>query len=394
MTGPLVTVTGMQRRSFLRVPVVGVAGAFGGASWLNAFSAAAETGDGPYGPLQPVDGNGLMLPQGFTGRIVAETGKPVGGTSYVWHMAPDGGACFADGAGWLYVSNSEVPGGNGGVGTIRFAADGSVVDSYRILDGTDVNCAGGATPWQTWLSCEEVERGEVYETDPFGVADPIVRPAMGVFTHEACAVDSDRQVVYLTEDMPDGGFYRFVPSAWPDLAAGTLEIMLGTPDQTSGTVTWAPVPDSSATNEATRYQVAGSKPFNGGEGCYYAGGTCWFTTKGDNRVWAYDAAAGTLSLTYDDSTPLSGVDNVTGADNGDLFVAEDGDNMEICVITPDGVVAPFVRVLGHEHSEITGPAFSPDGTRLYFSSQRGAAGSPANGVTFEVTGPFRRRAAG
>ncbi|GAB3454631.1 alkaline phosphatase PhoX [Actinophytocola sediminis] len=380
----------MRRRSFLRVSVAGsAAAAFGGASWLNAFAAAADPGDGPYGPLLPADGNGLLLPSGFTSRIVARTGTTVGDSGYPWHPAPDGGACFAaEGGGWVYVSNSEVP-LVGGAGAIRFDAAGAVVDAYRILDGTNVNCAGGATPWQTWLSCEEVDRGEVFETDPFGVADPIVRPAMGVFKHEACAVDADRQVIYLTEDVPDGGFYRFTPTTWPDLSAGALEVMLGEPDQTSGQVTWAPVPDPSASQEATRYQVAGTLPFDGGEGCYYAAGTCWFTTKGDNRVWAYDAAAGTLGLTYDDDTPLAGVDNVTGAANGDLFVAEDGGNLEICVITPDAVVAPFVRVDGHSRSEITGPAFSPDGTRLYFSSQRGSSGLPTGGVTFEVAGPFR-----
>jgi secreted PhoX family phosphatase len=150
------------------------------------------------------------------------------------------------------------------------------------------------------------------------------------------------------------------------------------------------VPDPSADDDDTRDQVEGSKPFDGGEGCYYAGGICWFTTKGDNRVWAYDAAASTISLTYDADAPLSGVDNVTGTSSGDLFVAEDGDNMEICVITPDAVVAPFVRVDGHDGSEITGPAFSPDGTRLYFSSQRGSGGGVTDrGMTFEVTGPFR-----
>jgi len=373
----------MERRSFLRLSVVGsAAAAFGGASWLNALSAGADAGDGPYGPLQPVDGNGLMLPQGFCSRIVARSGEDIAG--YVWHSAPDGGACFADGAGWIYVSNSEVP-LVGGVGAIRFDAAGIVVDAYRTLSGTDVNCAGGATPWHTWLSCEEADRGQVWETDPWGVDEPVVRPAMGVFKHEACAVDPDRKVVYLTEDVPDGGFYRFAPTGWPDLSTGLLEIMVDTPDG----VGWAPVPDPSAATEPTRHQVADAKPFNGGEGCYYAGGTCWFTTKGDNRVWAYDAVGGTLSLTYDDDTPLSGVDNVTGAASGDLFVAEDGGNLEICLITPDGVVAPFVRVLGHDQSEITGPAFSPDGSRLYFSSQRGTAGSPANGMTFEVTGPFR-----
>jgi secreted PhoX family phosphatase len=112
-------------------------------------------------------------------------------------------------------------------------------------------------------------------------------------------------------------------------------------------------------------------------------------------VWAYDANASTIDLAYDDSlviggaAPLTGVDNVTGAANGDLFVAEDGGDMEICMITPAGVVAPFLRVLGQGGSEITGPAFSPDGSRLYFSSQRGTSGDVFGGITYEVRGPFR-----
>jgi secreted PhoX family phosphatase len=379
----------MERRSFLRVSVAGAAAAaFGGAGWLSGFSASAADGAGPYGPLLPADANGVALPEGFTSRIVARSGEKVGGSAYTWHPAPDGGACFADGTGWIYVANSEVP-GSGGVGAIRFAADGSIVDAYRTLDGTNVNCSGGRTPWDTWLSCEEVEDGQVYETDPFGAKPAVVRPAMGTFKHEACAADEDHKVIYLTEDLPDGGFYRFTPTAWPDLSAGALEIMVGDEDQTDGAVTWAVVPDPSAADDATRHQVDGSKPFDGGEGCYYAGGTCWFTTKGDNRVWAYDANAATIHLTYDDDSPLSGVDAVTGTPGGDLFVAEDGGNMEICIITPDGVVAAFLRVDGHDGSEITGPSFSPDGTRLYFSSQRGTSNENETGMTFEVTGPFR-----
>ncbi|PLW72599.1 DUF839 domain-containing protein [Streptomyces sp. SCUT-3] len=385
----------MERRSFLRGAVVGGGvAAFGGSLWRGAAVAApAQPGIGPYGALGAADANGVRLPAGFTSRVIARSGQKVAGTSYTWHNAPDGGACFADGTGWIYVSNSEIS-LTGGAGAVRFDSSGSVTGAYRILSNTNSNCAGGATPWKTWLSCEEVSRGHVYETDPWGVKAAVQRPAMGRFKHEAAACDPVRKVVYLTEDETDGCFYRFTPTTWGDLSSGRLEVMVGG-SGTSGAVTWATVPDPDGSPTATRNQVSGAKRFNGGEGCYYADGVCYFTTKGDNRVWAYDAAASTVSLTYDDSlvtsgsAPLTGVDNVTGSASGDLFVAEDGGSMDICVITPDGVVAPFLRIEGQSGSEITGPAFSPDGRRLYFSSQRGTSGSSSGGITYEVTGPFR-----
>ncbi|CAM5227318.1 hypothetical protein GCM10010329_46950 [Streptomyces spiroverticillatus] len=385
----------MERRTFLRAAVIGPsATAFSGSLWLGAAHAdPAQPGAGPYGALGSADANGVQLPAGFRSRIVARSGQKVAGTSYTWHPAPDGGACYADGTGWIYVSNSEVD-PSGGAGAIRFSATGAITGAHRILSSTRQNCAGGKTPWNTWLSCEEVDRGYVYETDPWGVKAAVRRDAMGRFKHEAAAADPDRKVVYLTEDVTDGCFYRFTPTAWGNLASGQLEV-LKAGSGTSGPVTWAKVPDPSGASKATRNQVSGAKRFNGGEGCYYADGVCYFTTKGDNRVWKYDAAASTLDLVYDDSlvtggnAPLTGVDNVTGAASGDLFVAEDGGSMDICVITRENVVTPFLRLTGQSGSEITGPAFSPDGTRLYFSSQRGTSGSSSGGITYEVTGPFR-----
>ncbi|RLK13376.1 WD40 repeat protein [Micromonospora sp. M71_S20] len=383
----------MDRRTVLRATVVGGAAAFAGSLWAGAAQAApAQPGASPYGPLGAADANGIQLPAGFTSRVVARSRQAVPGTSYTWHDAPDGGACFVAGTGWIYVSNSEIL-STGGASAVRFAADGSVVSAYRILSNTNRNCAGGATPWGTWLSGEEVSRGYVYETYPEGGRAGVRRAAMGRFNHEAAACDPDRRVVYLTEDETSGCFYRFRPTTWGDLSAGTLEVLVaGT--GTSGPVSWARVPDPDGSPTLTRDQVAGAKRFNGGEGCWYAGGTCWFTTKGDNRVWAYDAVNQRIDLAYDDSlvsgtAPLTGVDNITGARSGDLYVAEDGGNMEINVITPAGVVAPFLRITGQSSSEICGPAFSPDGSRFYFSSQRGTSGSSSGGITYEVRGPFR-----
>lgn len=385
----------MERRNFLRGAIVtGSAAALGGTLWRGAaYADPAQPGAGPYGALGSADGNNIRLPAGFTGRVVARSGQTVPGTSYTWHNAPDGGACYADGSGWIYVSNSEIN-PSGGAGAIRFSSAGAITGAYRILSGTRQNCAGGSTPWNTWLSCEEVDRGYVYETDPWGVDAAVRRDAMGRFKHEAAAADPVRRVIYLTEDETNGCFYRFTPTTWGDLSSGTLQVLRAS-TATSGSFTWATVPDPDGTPTLTRDQVSGAKRFNGGEGCYYADGSVWFTTKGDNRVWRVDPAASTYELTYDDSlvtgggAPLTGVDNVTGSSSGDLFVAEDGGNLEICVITPDDVVAPFLRVGGQSGSEITGPAFSPDGSRLYFSSQRGTSGSSSGGITYEVTGPFR-----
>lgn len=385
----------MERRNFLRGAVItGSAAALGGTLWRGAaYADPAQPGAGPYGALGSADGNNIRLPAGFTSRVVARSGQTVPGTSYTWHNAPDGGACYADGSGWIYVSNSEIN-PSGGAGAVRFSSGGAITGAYRILAGTRQNCAGGSTPWNTWLSCEEVTRGYVYETDPWGVKAAVRRDAMGLFKHEAAAADPVRKVIYLTEDETNGCFYRFTPTTWGDLSAGTLQVLrAGT--ATSGSFTWVTVPDPDGSPTQTRDQVSGAKRFNGGEGCYYADGSVWFTTKGDNRVWRVDPAASTYELTYDDSlvsgggAPLTGVDNVTGSSSGDLYVAEDGGNMEICLITPDDVVAPFLRVGGQSGSEITGPAFSPDGSRMYFSSQRGTSGSSSGGITYEVTGPFR-----
>lgn len=351
------------------------------------------------GPLQPPDENGIRLPVGFRSRIVARSGsKPVATADYVWHSAPDGGATFeTDDGGWIYVSNSEMEGGQGGTGALRFDSDGIVVDAYQILSGTRHNCAGGPTPWKTWLSCEEVQLGSVWECDPFGKRDAVELPALGYFMHEAATVDNVKNQIYLTEDERDGRFYRFTPDNISgdrlDLTTGLLEIatVVG---RKEGQVFWRPVPNPNPTAEQrpTRRQVRRSTRFRGGEGVWYHDGTVYFSTKGDNRLWAYDTDESILTLIYNDdffeNAELTGVDNITVSSRGDVFVAEDGGDMQIVAITPFGKVMPILQIVGHLESEVTGPAFDPSGTRLYFSSQRGRTGLSADGVTFEVTGPF------
>jgi secreted PhoX family phosphatase len=375
----------MERREFLKLAGVATVA-------VRFPSLVGGPGSGPYGELLSPDANGIMLPEGFEAVEAARSTQAVGSSGYVWPRFPDGGATFPfEGGGWIYTSNSEVPSaGQGGAGALQFDRGGEVVDAYPILEGTHTNCAGGPTPWDTWLSCEEFDGGQVWECDPTGREAAVVRPALGAFEHEAAAVDPKREQIYLTEDVSDGRLYRFTPDEYPNLDAGTLEVAAVDDD---GKVTWRELPDPSAMGTPTRQQVPESTAFDGGEGIWYEAGIVYFVTKGDKKVWAYDAKRARLTTVYDPAgvsdSPISSVDNIVMMPGGDLLVAEDQTaDQELVLITPAGAAVPLLRMdASHEGSELCGPAFSPDGRHLYFSSQRGAGGS---GVTYAVTGPFEQ----
>ena len=381
------------RRQMLRSTLALAGGAgLGLAQWREALAATA-VGTGPYGPLGEPDANGVRLPAGFSARLVAVSGQAVPGSSYAWHFQPDGGATFAmPGGGWVYACNAELNGTAGGASAIRFSASGEIVGAYPILSGTKYNCAGGPTPWGTWLSCEEFRNGRVWECDPRRRGQGVARPAMGLFSHEAAAVDPATGVVYLTEDDDTSRLYRFIPRAWGDLSAGRLEA--ATVDA-AGNVGWVPASDQQP------YRGRESATFARGEGAWFSDGVLYFCTTTDNRVWALETASNRLSIVYDAAAvgpgaPLREPDNVTvHPTSGEIFVCEDDDNLECVLLSPvrrgGRVAAPFLQFIGHQGSEVAGAAFSPDGTRLYLSSQRGIGRKyDSPGMTFEVSGPFQR----
>lgn len=362
---------------------------FGIAFWREALASPAIVGLGPYGPLGQPDIYGIRLPGGFRARLLGRAGRVVAGTDYPWHGEPDGGATFRtkDG-GWVYTSNSELPGEQGGAGALRFSADGRLVDAYRILDGTLYNCAGAATPWGTWLSCEEFSQGRVWECDPEKPGQGVVRPGLGAFAHEAAAVDPRTGWVYLAEDDYDGRLYRFRPDEYGDLSTGILE---AAKVRRSGHVDWVEV----STKRPERSDA--TTGFLRGDEAWFADRCLFFTTTADHRVWAMDVETNEIEVLYDGEevgvdAPLRDPDSITVHErSGDIFVAEHGDDGLQLLLLADArrrrVAAPFLQLIGHHSGEITGTAFSPDGARLYFSSQQGTDGE---GLTFEVTGPFRR----
>jgi uncharacterized protein len=243
--------------SGLSIALIGsVDGLFGTSASAAPGNGRGKPGPAGYGPLVPDPAGILSLPAGFTYTIVAKSGATKLESGHVTPDDPDGTAAFVrhGGNGSVLVNNHEIggsepngvptipgfvydPRARGGTTTIEVDKDGNRVREYVSLAGTHNNCAGGATPWSTWLTCEETEsapsgsslrHGYVFEVDPYDQdanRDPKPIKALGRYAHESCVVDAQTGAIYLTEDAtaPNGLLFRFTPpdSALP-LGKGSL----------------------------------------------------------------------------------------------------------------------------------------------------------------------------
>jgi secreted PhoX family phosphatase len=357
----------------LGVAFVGSLDAVFGRSTATALPSLPHTATGLLDlPLVP-DPNGILaLPPGFSYKIVAESGRTALESGQKTPADPDGSASFRrPGGGSVLITNHEISGGEenpvpplpdltyddmAGGGTTNIEVDrvGNRLNEYVSLAGTVNNCAGGVTPWNTWLTCEETEavvgatgyfgplkqrHGYVFEVDPVDRAankNPKPIKALGRFAHEAVAVDPVRQNFYLTEDAsnPNGLLYRWTPpagfrggkGALRQVAddAGVLEAMRAlsngqhVPDLSVATeigtrysVEWMTVPDRDATDTSTRKQayakpITRSRKLEGmwwrnGEGCYFVASFARGAADGsvgahDGQVWLLDPARNTIEL--------------------------------------------------------------------------------------------------
>ena len=420
--------------------------------------AAPTRGAAGYGPLQPArdETTGLpllRLPAGFRYLTFGWTGDPLA-DGRATPGAHDGMAAFAAaGSRIRLVRNHEVRSGGafadrplydrvggGGTTTIEFdTATGAVRDAWTSLAGTAVNCAGGPTPWGSWLTCEETvsgpgrirsldeewtapeyqrPHGYVFEVPAVGAATAEPLRAMGRFVHEAVAVHPATGIVYETEDAGASGFYRFLPNEAGVLSAGGRLEMLAIADtpaadlrrgQTAGVwrpASWAPVDDSDparvAEDSVFRQGLArGGATFARLEGTWYGEGRIYIvsTTGGEaqaGQVWEYDPHGERLRLIFESpgKDVLDMPDNLCVSPRGGLVLCEDGDTDNfVRGLTLDGEIFSFAKndvVLDGERNgiagdfrrrEFAGATYSPDGRWLFFNVQ-----SP--GITFAVTGPW------
>jgi secreted PhoX family phosphatase len=423
---------------------------------LTEAGQARPTGFG-YGPLGPVNDETtglplLQLPQGFRYVSLTWTGDPMS-DGITTPGLPDGMAAFAGPEGLVrLVRNHEILGSKafapslaydaqagGGTTTLTFdPGRGRLVSAKASLSGTIRNCAGGPTPWNSWLTCEEsvlgpgdtgarLTRAHGYVFDVPSDGGPTCAPitAMGRFVHEAVAVDPRSGIVYQTEDSRRAGLYRYTPKTKGQLAeGGRLEMLAvrGRPrldlrgNQQSGmrhSVYWVPIDDPERANETpgsatgggvfAQGLAAGGAIFARLEGACYGDGRVFVTATSGGRaetgqVWELDVDRDELRLVFESpgAEVLNMPDNLTLSPRGGIAICEDGTtNPCIHGLARDGRLFRFARnniVLAGERNglsgdfrarEFAGATYSPDGRWLFVNVQN-------PGITFAITGPWEQ----
>jgi len=469
----------LSRRDFLvRSSAVTAAfatlGHVGAGNSLGAMLQKANPETSGYGGLVP-DLTGILdLPKGFRYSIISRVGDTMDDGLLV-PGKPDGMATFpGPGGSTILIRNHEVlndptwgsafgesnqllsrvpadmiydrGGGTkpclGGTTTLVFNTRTQRLEKQHLsLAGTLYNCAGGRTPWGSWLTCEECAytRGDPFEQDHGyvfevpslapGLVKPLALRAMGRFRHEACGVNPENSIVYMTEDVDDSLIYRFIPNSPKVLSlGGRLQAMVAldsksldsrnwdAPDLVkpgaSIRVGWVDIENVESPKDDLRLQgfAKGAIRFARGEGAWLGSEGFYFvcTTGGKARlgqIWRYRLPAspelegtpdeakspGTLELVLEpnDTAAMANADNITIAPWGDLIICEDlvenkaGRRQHLLGITSRGEIYQLARNMIGD-SEFAGCTFSPDGSTLFVNLQ-------GNGLTLAVTGAWKKR---
>jgi uncharacterized protein len=457
----------INRRHFLLTAGLAGAGAIGVKSLLNRGDLLASVTAGLLEPVNPRLGalsptpsantreTILAIPPDFQYTVLGKTGDRLA-DGRITPPAHDGMAAFHVKGQLRVIRNHEVNNQVGTVGAAKssiaydpLAGGGTttlvidpqtreIVKDYVSLSGTLVNCAGGPTPWNSWISCEETvlgtrrfRNGEGQDQGGFekphgycfevsaladGPVEPIPLKAMGRFVHEALAVDSNTGIIYLTEDRPRCGFYRFIPHKRDRLLHGGRLQMLALKDQPNAvtshgqkerqpqSVVWIdiPNPDPAGADQDehavfNQGSTAGGASFSRLEGCLYGRGKIFFTsTDGGDRklgqVWEYTPGpgsdGGTLNLLLEptDAAVLNKPDNLCLTGSGELMICEDNDaSVHLQMLNRKGEVISFAKNVmeGYHTREFAGVTFSPDGQTLFVNIQ-------VPGITLAIWGPFDR----